>query len=77
MTALQTTATPDDRAQTWTPVGEGVETTSAELMLVLAYIVMWALLLGFLGLGWRRQSRMEARIVELERAVGSGKAPGA
>jgi hypothetical protein len=38
---------------------------------------MWALLLGFLGLGWRRQARMETRIAELERAVGAGKAPGA
>ncbi|HEY3494301.1 MAG TPA: CcmD family protein [Polyangiaceae bacterium] len=73
----QETTSPGDRAQTWTPVGQGTETTSAELMLVLAYVVMWALLLGFLGLGWRRQGQMEARIVELERAVGSGKAPGA
>lgn len=75
MTATQaTTTSPDNRAERWTPVAQGTETTSAELMLVLAYLVMWALLLGFLGMGWRRQARMEARIAELERAVGSGKA---
>jgi hypothetical protein len=37
---------------------------------------MWALLLGFLGLGWKRQGRLEARLSELERSV-SGKVPGA
>ena len=78
MIALQTAAAaPEDRAERWTPVTQGTETTSAGLMLVLAYLVMWALLLAFLGLGWRRQARMETRIAELERAVGSGKAPGA
>jgi hypothetical protein len=78
MTAQQPAAgTPEARAETWTPVSQGTETTSAELMLVLAYLVMWAALLAFVGLGWRRQGRMEVRIAELERSVGSGKAPGA
>jgi hypothetical protein len=78
MSARQTSpGTADDRAQSFVPVTQGNETTSAELMLVLAYLVMWALLLGFLGLGWRRQAKMETRIAELEKSLGSGKAPGA
>jgi hypothetical protein len=75
MTAQQPN-TPEARAETWTPVSQGTETTSAELMLVLAYLVMWAALLAFVGFGWRRQGRMEARIAELERSVGAGKTPG-
>jgi hypothetical protein len=64
------TAAPSDRSTAFVPVEGGQETTSAEVMLVVAYLVMWALLLGFLGLGYRRQGKMEARIGELERALG-------
>ena len=78
MTAYQT-ASPDPsaRSQAFVPVEGGQETTSAEAMLVAAYIVMWALLILFLGLGWRRQGRVEQRLGELEKAVGaSGGAAG-
>jgi hypothetical protein len=44
-------------------------------LLVVAYLVMWGILLAFVGLGWRRQQRLETRIGELERSV-AGKAPG-
>ncbi|HEX5100943.1 MAG TPA: hypothetical protein VFV94_15640 [Polyangiaceae bacterium] len=54
----------------------GGDSTSAGALLVVAYLVMWALLLGFLGLGWRRQGKLETRLSELERSV-AGKAPGA
>lgn len=74
MTA-QTTA-PSSRATEFVPVEGGAETTSAGTLLVVAYIVMWALLLGFLGLGWRRQKKLDTRLSELERQI-SGKAPGA
>jgi hypothetical protein len=66
------TAAPSDRSTAFVPVQGGQETTSAEALLVTAYIVMWALLLGFLGLGYRRQSKMETRIGELERAMTRG-----
>jgi hypothetical protein len=70
----QTTSTdPNSRSQEFVPVTGGTETTSAELMLVLAYLVMWGLLLAFVGLGWRRQSKVEARIQDLERALGARK----
>jgi hypothetical protein len=37
---------------------------------------MWGILLAFVGLGWRRQKRLETRLGELERTI-AGKAPGA
>jgi hypothetical protein len=71
--AQTTTSDPSARSQEFVPVTDGTETTSAELMLVLAYLVMWGLLLAFVGLGWRRQSKVEARIQDLERALGARK----
>jgi hypothetical protein len=68
--------TPSSRSSEFVPVEGGGETTSAGLLLVIAYLAMWALLLGFLGLGWRRQKQLETRLSELERQI-SGKAPGA
>jgi hypothetical protein len=53
----------------------GQETSSAEALLVTAYLVMWALLFGFLYLGWRRQGQVEKRLAALERSVDGGKAP--
>jgi CcmD family protein len=50
----------------------GGETTSAAALLVTAYIVMWALLLGFVFLSWRRQGRVETRISELEKSLAAG-----
>lgn len=76
MTAQVAAPDPSSRAQEFVPVQGGGDSTSAGLLLVIAYLVMWALLLGFLGLGWKRQGRLEARLSELERSV-SGKAPGA
>ena len=74
MTAQVAAAEPSSRSQEFVPVQGGGESTSAELILVVAYLAMWALLLGFVGLGWRRQGRLEARLSELERSV-AGKAP--
>jgi hypothetical protein len=45
-------------------------------LLIVAYLVMWALLLGFIGLGWRKQAKLETRVSDLERSL-AGKAPGA
>lgn len=60
---------PDNRSTEFVAVEGGGETTSASSLLVSAYIVMWALLLGFLFLTWRRQQRIEARLAELDRAL--------
>ena len=71
MTAQEAAPSPSSRAQEFRPVEGNTESTSAEAMLVAAYLVMWALLIVFVGLGWRRQARVEARIGELEKAVGA------
>jgi hypothetical protein len=70
------TSDPSSRSQEFVPVEGGGDTTSAELLLVIAYLVMWAVLLAFVGLGWRRQKTIETRLAELERGM-AGKAPGA
>ena len=71
MSAYQEAApAPSARSQEFMPVEGAEQTTSAEAMLVAAYLVMWALLLAFVGLGWRRQARVETRLAELEKAVG-------
>ena len=36
---------------------------------VAAYSVLWLVLLGFVFLGWRRQSTLDARIADLEGAL--------
>lgn len=74
MRADSQTTQPSSRSTEFVPVEGSAETTSAELLLVIAYVVMWLLLLGFVGLGWRRQKRLEERLGDLERNV-AGKAP--
>jgi CcmD family protein len=60
---------PDERSMGFAPVKGGEETTSAEGLLVTAYLVMWALIFGFLVLGWRRQGQVERRLAVLERSL--------
>ena len=57
--------TPESRSTEFVAVQGGRETTSAETLLVTAYFVMWALLLGFIFLTWRKQGRIEGRIEKL------------
>ena len=63
---------PSARSTEFVAVQGGGDTTSAATLLVTAYLVMWALLLGFVLLSWRRQGRVETRISELEKAIASG-----
>lgn len=72
MQATTTQPTPADRATGFEAVQGGGDTTSAATLLVVAYIVMWALLAGFILLSWRRIGRVESRLGGLERALGSG-----
>ena len=71
-----TSTAPAERATEFQPVQTGGETTSASSLLVTAYLLMWAILLGFVFLGWRRQARVENRISELEKALAAGGAEG-
>ena len=67
--APATTGAPGDRSTEFVAAQGGEETTSAEALLVAAYLVMWAILFGFLLLGWRRQQRVDQRVSELEKAL--------
>lgn len=70
MTAEPTqTLTPEGRSTEFVPVTGGAESTSAETLLVAAYLVMWAILLGFVLVTWRRLGRMEGRLSELGRRL--------
>lgn len=61
--------TPADRSTEFVPVQGGSDGTSAEVLLVAAYLLMWAMLLVFLLLTWRKQTRIETRISELSSAL--------
>lgn len=66
---LATSAAPEDRSQEFKSVTGGSDTTSASTLLVVAYVVMWALLLGFVLMSWRRQQALDGRLKQLERAL--------
>ena len=67
-----TLSDPSSRSTEFVAVTGGGETTSAASLLIAAYVVMWALLVGFIFLSWRRQSQVEIRISELEKALAAG-----
>lgn len=62
--------TAEDRSQEFKPVsGSGAETSSAEALLITAYVLMWAILMGFLFITFRRQAAVDKRLSDLERAL--------
>ncbi len=61
--------TPAERATQFIPVAGGGEASSATHLLVAAYLLMWAALIGFLWLTWRRQVRIEEKLATLDKAV--------
>lgn len=62
--------TPEGRSQEFVPVtGGGTETTSAGGLLIAAYVLMWAILMGFILLTFRRQSAVDKRLADLERSL--------
>ena len=63
-------ATVESRSQEFKPVTGGpTETSSAEGLLVAAYVLMWAILMGFLYLTFKRQAAVDKRLGELEKAL--------
>lgn len=64
---------PEDRKTEFVAVSGGRESTSAEVLLVSAYAIMWIFLLVFLWLGWRRASQLRLKLERLENALGDGK----
>lgn len=68
--APATGTTAEERSQEFRPVtGGATETSSAEGLLITAYVLMWAILMAFLFLTFRRQAAVDKRLSELERAL--------
>lgn len=65
----ETGKAPEDRSTQFVPVQGGNESTSAEGLLVAAYLVMWAALVTFIFLTWRKQGTLEKRIERLDDAL--------
>jgi CcmD family protein len=59
------TKTPSEFA----PVSGGTDTTSAEALLVIAYIALWLLFFGFLVMTHRRQRGLDQKLDQLEQAL--------
>ncbi|HKQ69150.1 MAG TPA: CcmD family protein [Polyangiaceae bacterium] len=60
---------PGQRSTEFRPVEGGEETLSGQTLLVEAYAALWVVLFGYVLFSWRRQSRINARIDELEKAL--------
>ena len=58
---------PEDRSTEFVAVQGGNDETSAGGLLVTAYFLMWAALIGFIFLTWRKQGALEKRIAKLDR----------
>lgn len=62
--------TAEDRSQEFKAVtGGATETSSAEGLLIAAYVMMWAILMGFLFITFRRQAAVDKRLTDLEKAL--------
>ena len=61
--------TPEERSTEFVPVQGGPETSNAGTLLALAYLFMWAILIGFVLLSWRKQKKLDARLAEIERSL--------
>jgi CcmD family protein len=55
-----------DRSSEFVAVTGGEQTTSAEALLVTAYILMWMFVFAFVFLGIKRQAKLDARLSDLE-----------
>ena len=69
MAHLTLQPTPTNNPSEFVPVSGGTEATSAESLLIIAYLAMWALLLGYVLMTWMRQTSLDARIKQAEREL--------
>lgn len=69
-------SSPEARSTEFVPVTGGGETTSAEALLVAAYVLMWAIFFGFLLITWRKLARVDRRLGELQSTIDKAR-PGA
>jgi len=61
--------TPTKTPSEFVPVEGGSDSTSAESLLVIAYIAMWFLFFGFLAMTYRRQKSLTDKVNQLEQAL--------
>jgi hypothetical protein len=62
----------EDRATTFQAVkGNEPQHYSGEVLLVSAYALVWAILLGWVAFVWRRQRGLDERLADLERVIAS------
>jgi len=61
--------TPSKTPSEFAPVEGGSDTTSAELLLVVAYMAMWLLFFGFMAMTHRRQKALTEKVERLEKAL--------
>jgi hypothetical protein len=67
---------PDSRSTTFQAVPAGSEHYSGEALLVSAYAILWAILLLWVALVWRKQGSLDTRLRELEREIDKATAQG-
>ena len=63
----------EQRGTEFRPVEGGNETMDGPTLLVEAYAVLWLILFAFIFVSWRRQSRLDAQIDQLERALSAAR----
>jgi hypothetical protein len=68
-TTVGVQAPADDRATTFRAMTNEPEHYSGTVLLVSAYAVLWAILVAWLGVMWRKQARLFTRIHNLERVI--------
>jgi CcmD family protein len=61
--------TTDDRSTAFRPVEGGPQLQSGEKLLVEAYAAIWVILFALVLFSWRRQRRLDDRMVALEGAI--------
>jgi CcmD family protein len=69
MANLTLQPSPENNPTEFVPVTGGSETTSAESLLIIAYLVMWAILMLYILMTWRRQSSLDQRLDEAEKEL--------
>jgi CcmD family protein len=60
---------PNDRSTSFQPVEGGAEQRSGFTLMVEAYTVIWMILMVWLVVLWRKQSRLNQRLDGLESAI--------
>jgi hypothetical protein len=76
--ATTTTTAPgaEDRSTAFRPVQGGAELQSGEKLLVEAYAAFWLLFFVMVLLSWRRQRRLDERMVALSAAIEKSRGKG-